>query len=80
MGVISTMNLQVALNKSAKKFGYRDYLNAQRAVKNPWWLIDEVILGDYPVDSSESNVAIDGESSRISSEAVRNPLRGDTHG
>jgi hypothetical protein len=42
------MNLQKALNQAAVKFGYRDYLHAQTYSKNhnPWWFIDEVILGD----------------------------------
>jgi hypothetical protein len=41
------MNLQVAISKAAKKYGYRDYLHAQTKVhgNNPWWFVDEVILG-----------------------------------
>jgi hypothetical protein len=46
------MNLQNALNKSALKFGYWDYLHAQTKAhnKNPWWFVDEVILGDDPIN------------------------------
>ena len=67
------MNLQIALMLSAKKHGYKDYLHAQKMSNNPWWIIDEVILGDTPV--AESLGSIDGASNRILSEAEKNPSK-----
>jgi hypothetical protein len=52
------MNLQKAMNLAAFKHGYKDYLYAQTLShnNNPWWFIDEVILGDVPVTCSEASV------------------------
>lgn len=46
------MNLQAAMNCAAKKFGYRDYLDAQKAsTNNPnpelsWRYFDYLVLGE----------------------------------
>jgi len=48
------MNLQKAMNLAAYKHGYRDYLHAQTLShnNNPWWFVDEVILGDPTIQEA----------------------------
>jgi hypothetical protein len=64
------MNLQAALNKAAKKYHYNDYLHAQTLShnNNPWWFVDEVILGDSP----DTELSAEGSKPSLGGRGLRN--------
>jgi hypothetical protein len=40
------MNLGMALNKAAIKYKFNPKTGKDKHSKNPWWFVDEVILGE----------------------------------
>jgi beta-glucosidase/6-phospho-beta-glucosidase/beta-galactosidase len=62
------MNLGKAIAQKAYHDGRWDVLaSLSKNKQNPWWFVDEIILGDYPEDSVQAC------SDRSTSEAERRP-------
>jgi beta-glucosidase/6-phospho-beta-glucosidase/beta-galactosidase len=48
------MNLGKAIAQKAYHDGRWDVLaSLSKNKQNPWWFVDEIILGDYPEDSAQ---------------------------